>query len=88
MSRGSPGPGKRAKRVPPVPTPHDGDRHGEVRHLLGDGIDIDAAARELGAEPRIVRLQSRLEFLVLFCDQVLIDRAFGHLYPLSSLASA
>ena len=24
MSRGSPGPGKRAKRVPPVPTPQDG----------------------------------------------------------------
>ena len=24
MSRGSPVPGKRAKRVPPVPTPHDG----------------------------------------------------------------
>jgi hypothetical protein len=24
MFRGSPGPGKRAKRVPPVATPHDG----------------------------------------------------------------
>ena len=33
--RGSPGPGKRAKRVPPVPTPHEGTatRNASARSL-------------------------------------------------------
>ena len=55
MLRGSPGPGKRAKRVPPVPTPQVGMATPNAitapRHRLG----VDAAAREL-ARQRVVIL--------------------------------
>ena len=70
MSRGSPGPGKRAKRVPPVPTPQDGTATCEGRDLVADGLDLDAAAVELLAERRVVALEVGLARGVVLLDDV------------------
>ena len=57
MSRGSPGRGSGAKRVPPVPTPQEGTATPKpaTRSLIA--VDGDAAAVELLAERVIVALE-------------------------------
>ena len=52
MLRGSPGPGKRAKRVPPVPTPQEGIATPKAATLRLDRVDVDAAPRQLLARAR------------------------------------
>ena len=44
--RGSPPPGKRPKRVPPVPTAHDGAATENRGDLVDDRVGVDAAAAE------------------------------------------
>ena len=55
-SRGSPGPGKRAKRVPPVPTPQEGTATSKLRGR-GQALDVEPAPRELLPEVSEVRLE-------------------------------
>ena len=50
--RGSPRPGKRPKRVPPVPTPQEGTATLKLGDRARDVIDVDAAALELCAQAR------------------------------------
>jgi hypothetical protein len=52
-SRGSPGTGKRAKRVPPVPTPQVGIAT-PARQALGDCVDRDPAPREAARRATVV----------------------------------
>ncbi len=53
--RGSPAPGKRPKRVPPVPTPQEGTATLKFATAFVIVVDLDAAARELRAQVRVVR---------------------------------
>ena len=59
MSRGSPGPGKRAKRVPPVPTPQEGTATSKAATFSLIAVDVDAAAGELLAQRVVVALERR-----------------------------
>ncbi len=57
-SRGSPGPGKRAKRVPPVPTPQDGIATREALQPVGQLASMSSRARaSCLAEVLVVRLE-------------------------------
>ena len=51
-------PGKRAKRVPPVPTPHEGTATRKACAARRERVDVDAAARELTPEMRRSRRRS------------------------------
>ena len=73
MLRGSPGPGKRAKRVPPVPTPQEGTATPKAATLALIAVDVDAAAGELLAE-RVVVAPER-PGLALGGDRVDFDHA-------------
>ena len=56
-SRGSPGPGKRAKRVPPVPRPQEGSATRSDCARASSALDVDAAPPELAAQVLEVRLE-------------------------------
>ena len=59
MSRGSPGPGKRAKRVPPVPTPQDGTATWNAATLSRMASMAMPRRAELLAEMRRSRRRAR-----------------------------
>ena len=52
MWRGSPGPGKRAKRVPPVPTPQVGIATPNAMIFSNERLGVDAAAAERARQAR------------------------------------
>ena len=66
--RGSPPVGKRPKRVPPVPTAHDGAATLKRAHLGDDRLDVDVPAREVLGAGVEVRPVARLT-LTLGVDQ-------------------
>jgi hypothetical protein len=68
--RGSPMPGKRAKRVPPVPTPQDGTATWKAATFFRNAVDVDAAARQLLAERGIVGGERLALRLVVHLDGV------------------
>ena len=74
MFRGSPGPGKRAKRVPPVPTPHEGIATPKAATAFTTRVDDHAAARELPAERRVVGLQIAEQWQIALPDVVRVPR--------------
>ena len=86
MPRGSPGPGKRAKRVPPVPTPQVGTATRERRDLAVIASmstpRASEAPRRAPRSPRLARRRAR----VLLADQGPRD-AIGHCAPSASLVS-
>ena len=49
--RGSPPPGKRPKRVPPVPSAHDGAATLKRAHLVDHALGVDALELEQGSPP-------------------------------------
>ncbi len=77
MPRGSPGPGKRAKRVPPVPTPQVGTATRESRDGAGDRLDVDAAASELARERGVVVVERGPGGAIAVGDEIFGD-AEGH----------
>ena len=73
MWRGSPGPGKRAKRVPPVPTPQVGQRDAEGGDLLRDRFGLEAPARQHAPQVIVILDQSGGGLFVGLGDETGVD---------------
>ncbi len=78
MLRGSPGPGKRAKRVPPVPTPHDGMATANAATFRVISSMSILSRASLLAERRVVGVESARRLRVGRFDLSGVDRARGH----------
>ena len=77
MPRGSPGPGKRAKRVPPVPTPQVGTATAKAATLAVTASIVEAVAIQTTAERPVIVVMCGGGFGVRFADQR-VGNAIGH----------
>jgi hypothetical protein len=79
--RGSPTPGKRAKRVPPGTGAPAWHGHGEGLCQRRQFFNILAAARQHASQRRVVGVQVRLQCGILLGHQAAIDHAAHVLSP-------